>query len=99
MRRRPSNPAARAIQCARAEHLTVVDEVSRRDGWGNVVASGIKQFPESYRNVLHHRGIKVMALRPEAQALALTEGNMRVRQRKAHSALTGFCEPLLAGTA
>lgn len=99
MLRRPSDHAAPAIQCAFAGRLTRVDEVSRRDGWRNVVTSEIKQLPESARNVLHHPGIPVVALRHEAQMLASTEGKMRVRQRKTHPALTGLCEPRLAGTA
>lgn len=99
MRRRPIDQSAGANQCEVAKHLTTVGEGSQRYNWHNVVALGIKQSPERSRNALHHRCIKVIGLRPEAQVLSLTKGNMWMRQCKAHSAPIGFRERLPAETA
>ena len=72
-------------------------EVVERGDRRAFVRSKIDQLPESYRIVLQLRDIEEMTTREVAEALGLSESNVKVRLHRARSALKIFLEPVLQG--
>jgi len=64
-----------------------------------LVLSKIDELPESYRIVLMLRDIEELDTAEVADALGITEGNVKVRLHRARSALKKLLEPLLRGEA
>ena len=69
------------------------ESAERRD----IVHAKILELPESYRLVLQLRDIEEMTTREVAEALELSEANVKVRLHRARSALKMLLEPLLRG--
>ena len=63
----------------------------------NLVLTKINTLPDSYRNVLLLRDIEEMTTSEVAQALELSEANVKVRLHRARSALKRLLEPVLRG--
>lgn len=61
------------------------------------VLSKIGRLPEKYRIVLMLRDIEEMSTADTAQALQISESNVKVRLHRARSALKALVEPLLRG--
>ncbi len=72
-------------------------EVAEREDRRVFVRSKIDQLPESYRIVLQLRDIEEMTTREVAEALGLSESNVKVRLHRARSALKILFEPVLWG--
>lgn len=62
-----------------------------------LIRAKIDQLPESYRIVLQLRDIEEMTTKDVAEALGLTEANVKVRLHRARSALKKLLEPVLTG--
>ncbi len=75
---------------------TPYEVVERRDRRA-FVRSKIDQRPESYRIVLQLRDIEEMTTQEVAEALGLSESNVKVRLHRARSALKILFEPVLWG--
>ncbi len=63
----------------------------------DLVKQHIEQLPESYRIVLQLRDIEEMTTAEVADALELTETNVKVRLHRARSALKSLLEPVMRG--
>ena len=72
-------------------------EIVEREDRRAFVRSKIDQLPESYRIVLQLRDIEEMTTREVAEALGLSESNVKVRLHRARSALKILFEPVLWG--
>ena len=72
-------------------------EVVEREDRRAFVRSKIDRLPESYRIVLQLRDIEEMTTREVAEALGLSESNVKVRLHRARSALKILLEPVLQG--
>lgn len=62
-----------------------------------LVLSKINELPDDFRNVLLLRDIEEMSTSEAAQALELSEANVKVRLHRARSALKRLLEPVLRG--
>ncbi len=62
-----------------------------------LVLAKINELPDGYRNVLLLRDIEEMTTSEVAQALELSEANVKVRLHRARSALKRLLEPVLRG--
>ena len=71
----------------------ICDQADRRA----LVHAKIDELPESYRVVLLLRDIEELSTREVAEALGLSEANVKVRLHRARSALKALLEPLLKG--
>lgn len=63
------------------------------------ISALIDQLPDAYRVVLILRDIEEMSTADVADALSLSEANMKVRLHRARAALKRLLEPLLRGDA
>ena len=79
------------------QRLATPDEILERKDLRELVLSKIDQLPESYRIILLLRDIQEMTTQEVAEALELTELNVRVRLHRARSALKKLLEPVLKG--
>ena len=73
------------------------DELAERASTRAFVQSKIGELPETYRIVLQLRDIEELSTREVAEALGLSEANVKVRLHRARSALKKLIEPLLRG--
>ncbi len=80
-------------------HLATPEEICLREDLRRLVQSKIHDLPESYRLVLQLRDIEGLSTREVAEALELSETNVKVRLHRARSALKTLLEPLLKGEA
>ncbi|WP_299622422.1 RNA polymerase sigma factor [Pelagibius sp.] len=71
----------------------ILSQAERRQ----LVLSKIGELPESYRIVLMLRDIEELDTAEVAEALGITEGNVKVRLHRARAALKKLLEPLLRG--
>lgn len=62
-----------------------------------LVRRKIEELPEGYRNVLMLRDIEEMSTSEAAEALGLSEANVKVRLHRARAALKQLLEPMLRG--
>lgn len=99
MRRQAWVQVVQTAQYAVAKCLPKADKASRLHGWRYVVAWGIDQPSEIYRNLLDSISILIIGFWHEPEALDLIENDVWARQRKAHAALLSLCKPLREGTA
>ena len=79
------------------QHLATPDEVLEREDRRAIVQAKIQDLPDSYRMVLQLRDIEELTTREVAEALGLSEANVKVRLHRARSALKKLLEPLLKG--
>ena len=79
------------------QRLATPDEVLERADRRAFVRSQIDHLPESYRIVLQLRDIEDMTTQEVAEALELSETNVKVRLHRARSALKKLLEPVLKG--
>jgi RNA polymerase sigma-70 factor (ECF subfamily) len=73
------------------------DEILAQKDRRALIRAKIDQLPESYRIVLQLRDIEEMTTQDVAEALGLTEANVKVRLHRARSALKKLLEPVLTG--
>jgi RNA polymerase sigma-70 factor (ECF subfamily) len=62
-----------------------------------LVHAKIGELPESYRIILQLRDIEELTTKEVADALGLSETNIKVRLHRARSALKKLLEPILKG--
>ncbi len=79
------------------ESLATPEEIYEREDRRALVQAKIAALPEGYRLVLQLRDIEELTTREVAEALGLTEANVKVRLHRARSALKKLLEPLLKG--
>ncbi|NND50380.1 MAG: sigma-70 family RNA polymerase sigma factor [Rhizobiales bacterium] len=79
------------------QFLATPDQVFESAERRELVHEKIGELPETYRLVLQLRDIEEMTTREVADALGLTETNVKVRLHRARSALKKLLEPLLRG--
>ena len=79
------------------ETLATPEEICERQDMRALVQAKINALPESYRLVLQLRDIEEMTTQEVAEALGLSEANVKVRLHRARSALKKLLEPLLKG--
>lgn len=79
------------------QYLATPDEVLEREDQRAIVRAKIRDLPDSYRMVLQLRDIEELTTREVAEALGLSEANVKVRLHRARSALKKLLEPLLKG--
>ena len=77
--------------------LATPEEICDREDRRALVQAKIRELPESYRLVLQLRDIEELTTREVAEALDLSEANVKVRLHRARSALKKLLEPLLKG--
>ncbi len=77
--------------------MATPDEILERADRRAFVRSQIDHLPESYRIVLQLRDIEDMTTQEVAEALELSETNVKVRLHRARSALKKLLEPVLKG--
>ncbi len=78
-------------------HLATPEEIYSQADRRRLVQAKIQELPESYRLVLQLRDIEEMSTREVAEALDLSEANVKVRLHRARSALKKLLEPVLKG--
>ncbi len=79
------------------QHLATPEEVFEQQDRRLVIHAKINDLPESYRVILQLRDIEELTTREVADALGLSESNVKVRLHRARSALKKLLEPLLKG--
>ena len=99
MRRRASVQVRHSALYAMVICLPVIDEISRRRSWRNIVAWAIDQLSESFRNLVDVSDIQIEYSWHEPEALDhLTGGDVKAHPRWVHAALSDLREPLWEGT-
>ncbi|NIA70029.1 sigma-70 family RNA polymerase sigma factor [Pelagibius litoralis] len=78
---------------------STAEEILSQAEQREVVLSKIRDLPESYRIVLMLRDIEELDTAEVAEALGISEGNVKVRLHRARAALKKLLEPLLRGDA
>ena len=73
------------------------DELVEQASTRTLVHSKIGELPDSYRIVLQLRDIEEMTTQEVAEALGISEANVKVRLHRARSALKKLLEPLMRG--
>lgn len=79
------------------KRILTPEQIIGEDRLRSLVLSKIDELPENYRNVLLLRDIEEMTTSEAAEALDLSEANVKVRLHRARSALKRLLEPLLRG--
>ncbi len=79
------------------KRILTPEQILTEDRLRSVVLKKIDELPASYRNVLYLRDIEEMTTREAAEALDLSEANVKVRLHRARAALKRLLEPLLRG--
>ena len=79
------------------QHLSTPEEILDREKRKDLVIDMINKLPPDYRVVLQLRDIEEMTTAEVANALNLTDGNVKVRLHRARSALKSLLEPVLRG--
>lgn len=79
------------------QHLSTPEEILDREKRKDLVIDMINKLPADYRVVLQLRDIEEMSTAEVADALNLTDGNVKVRLHRARSALKSLLEPVLRG--
>ncbi len=79
------------------QRLATPDEIFERAHLRELIHGKIAALPEDYRLVLMLRDIEELSTREVAEALGLSEANVRVRLHRARSALKKLLEPMLKG--
>ncbi len=79
------------------KRILTPEQILAKDRLRSVVLKKIDELPESYRNVLYLRDIEEMTTSEVAEALDLSEANVKVRLHRARAALKRLLEPLLRG--
>ena len=79
--------------------LATPEELCDQEGRRAIVLAKIAELPESYRLILQLRDIEELSTREVAEALELSEANVKVRLHRARSALKKLLEPMLKGEA
>ena len=79
------------------KRILTPEQILAEDRLRSVVLKKIDELPASYRNVLYLRDIEEMTTREAAEALDLSEANVKVRLHRARAALKRLLEPLLRG--
>lgn len=79
------------------QHLSTPEEILDREKRKDLVIDMINKLPADYRVVLQLRDIEEMSTAEVADALNLTDGNVKVRLHRARSALKCLLEPVLRG--
>ena len=79
------------------QHLSTPEEILDREKRKDLVIDMINKLPADYRVVLQLRDIEEMSTAEVADALNLTDGNVKVRLHRARSALRSLLEPVLRG--
>lgn len=78
-------------------HILTPEQILADDRLRSLVRKNIDKLPDSYRNVLYLRDIEEMTTSEVAEALDLSEANVKVRLHRARAALKRLLEPLLRG--
>ncbi len=79
------------------KRILTPEQILSEDRLRSLVLKKIDELPESYRIVLYLRDIEEMTTSEVAEALALSEANVKVRLHRARAALKRLLEPLLRG--
>ena len=79
------------------KRILTPEEILGNERMRSLVLQKINELPESYRNVLYLRDIDEMSTSETAEALGLSEANVKVRLHRARAALKRLLEPLLRG--
>jgi len=77
--------------------LETPEEILDRSDRRAMVQAKIGELPDSYRLILQLRDIEELSTREVAEALDMSEANVKVRLHRARSALKKLLEPLLRG--
>ena len=79
------------------KRILTPEQILGEDRLRSLVLKNIDELPDSYRNVLYLRDIEEMTTSEAAEALGLSEANVKVRLHRARAALKRLLEPLLRG--
>jgi len=79
------------------KRILTPEQILSEDRLRSLVLKKIDELPESYRIVLYPRDIEEMTTSEVAEALGLSEANVKVRLHRARAALKRLLEPLLRG--
>ncbi len=79
------------------KRILTPEQILSEDRLRSLVLKKIDELPESYRIVLYLRDIEEMTTSEVAEALGLSEANVKVRLHRARAALKRLLEPLLRG--
>jgi RNA polymerase sigma-70 factor (ECF subfamily) len=79
------------------QHMATPDQVLERDDQRAMVRNAIDRLPDNYRIVLQLRDIEEWSTAEVAEALELSQDNVKVRLHRARSALKKLLEPVLRG--
>jgi len=79
------------------QHMATPDQVLERDDQRAHVLAAIDRLPDNYRIVLQLRDIEEWTTAEVAEALELSQDNVKVRLHRARSALKKLLEPVLRG--
>ncbi len=79
------------------QFLATPEQIVEREDRCALVRTNINELPETYRVILQLRDIEELTTREVAEALGLSEANVKVRLHRARSVLKKLLEPLLKG--
>ena len=79
------------------DSLATPEELLQSEGRRSLVRAKIDELPESYRTIVYLRDVEDCTIRELAEALDLSEANVKVRLHRGRAAFKKLIEPLLRG--